>query len=118
MTNRELLKTPKELLSQAERQKLHVLRTELTPVPCPACRKPVDALAASDTDIDAFDFGTSKKAYHCPRCGAGLEQVVPFIAAGGPGWHWLLSHDWLAERLHRARLYDQMTTPATGEEDA
>ena len=42
---------------------------------------------------------------------------MPFISTGGPGWHWQLSHDWLAERLHKARLYDQMTTPATGEED-
>src|SRR5262245_63750081 len=117
MTNRELLMTPKEQLSQAERQKQYVLRVELTPVSCPACRQPVDALAASGTDIDEYDFGSTKKEYHCPHCGAGLEQVVPFISTGGPGWHWLLSHDWLAERLHRARLYDQMTTSAAGEEE-
>jgi hypothetical protein len=118
MTNREMLKTPKEQLSQAERQKLHVLRTELTPVPCPACRQPVDALAASDTDLDQYDFGRTQRSYRCPHCTAGLELVVPFISTGGPGWHWILSHDWLAERLHRARLYDQMTTPAAGEEEA
>src|SRR5262245_9335849 len=117
MTNRELLMTPKEQLSQAERQKQYILRIELTPVPCPACRKPVDALAAPGTDIDAYDFGQSPREYRCPTCGAGLELVVPFIATGGRGWHWQPQQHWLAERLHKAKLYEQLTTPAAGEED-
>ena len=107
MTNRELLQTPKDLLSQADRQKQYVLRVELTPVPCPACTKPVDALSASGTDIDAYQFGKTKPSYSCTYCQAELEQVVPFISTGGPGWHWQLRHEWLADQLHKARLHDQ-----------
>jgi hypothetical protein len=32
--------------------------------------------------------------------------VVPVVAVG-PGWHWKLRHDWLAERLAKAEAYDR-----------
>jgi hypothetical protein len=53
MTNRELLKTPEQLLSELDRQRLFLLRTEGTPVPCPACKRPVTAFDAAGIDLDA-----------------------------------------------------------------
>lgn len=105
MTNRELLRTPKERLGPVNRQRQHVLRAELSPMPCPACLRPLDALTAAGTDIDSYRFGAETSIYRCPDCGAVLERVVPFFAIG-LGWHWQLNHPWLAERLRRARLYD------------
>src|SRR3954468_981185 len=106
MTNRELLHVPKETLGPVERQRQFVLNVELTPVPCPACQAPVDALTAAGVDIDQFDFGRTRLKYRCPSCAAELEQVMPFVAVG-PGWFWTLNHDWLAERLAEARVYDR-----------
>src|SRR5262245_51158307 len=107
MTNRELLRTPRDVLSQADRQRQYVLRVELTPVPWPACTEPVDALTAAGIDVDAYQFGKVRSSYRCPHCAAELEQVVPFISTGGPGWHWTLTQAWLAEQLRKARLYDR-----------
>ena len=107
MTNRELLKTPKEQLGPVDRQRQHVLRIELSPVKCPACLNPVNALDAAGIDIDAYQFGKEKSTFKCPACEAELEQVVPFIAAG-PGWHWQIRHAWLAERLRKARILDDL----------
>ena len=106
MTNRELLRADDEHLTELDRQKRHVLRIELAPMPCPACHTPVNALTSAGIDIDAFDFGATKLTYRCPHCKAELVQIVPFVAIG-PGWYWHLSHDWLAERLHKAREYER-----------
>ena len=105
MTNRELLAAPADALGPLDRQRQFLLRTELTPMPCPACQRPVDALAAAGVDVDAYDFGATPRAYRCPGCGAALELVVPFVAVG-PGWHWQLDPAWLADRLEKARAYD------------
>lgn len=107
MTNREILKTPKEQLGSLDRQRQFVLRVELTPVKCPACLKPVDALTAAGIDIDAYQFGVEKQAYRCPHCQAELEQGVPFIAVG-PSWHWELKHSWLRDQMRKARFYDEL----------
>jgi hypothetical protein len=107
MTNRELLRTPRDVLSQVDRQRQYLLRVELTPSPCPACREPVNALDAAGIDLDAYQFGKEKTSCCCPACGAELEQVVPVFAFAGPGWHWELQYGWLVERLRRARIYDQ-----------
>src|SRR5262245_28967106 len=105
MTNRELLNAPKEKLSQLERQRQYLLRVEMTPVPCPACQAPVDALTAAGVDVDDHDFGHTALSFRCPGCRAELEQIVPLFRATGPGWHWQLRHGWLAERLRRAELF-------------
>src|SRR5262245_39241710 len=105
MTNRELLAAPAESLDGPRRQRRHGLRVELTPLPCPACLVPLDALRVAGVDIDAYAFGTEPRAYCCPGCGAELEQVVPLIAAG-PSWHWQLKRAWLTDRLRKATLYD------------
>ncbi len=105
MTNRELLRAPPEKLSPLDRQRRHVLAVESSPVPCPACKTPVDAIAAAGLDIEQYTFGPATPAYRCPHCGAVLDRVTPLVAFG-PGWHWGLNHPWLAERLSKARLYD------------
>ncbi|HEY1377731.1 MAG TPA: hypothetical protein VGF55_13110 [Gemmataceae bacterium] len=112
MTNRELLHAPKEALGPADRQRQFVLNVALTPVPCPACQAPVDALAAAGVGVDRYDFGRADRAFRCPSCAAALEQVVPVLAVG-PGWFWELDRDWLAGRLAKARQYDR--EHATGE---
>jgi hypothetical protein len=106
MTNRELLEAPQETLSPAQRRQQTMLRVELTPLPCPACRQPTDALSAAGIDVDAYRSDAGQASYRCPHCGAQLEQAVPFVATG-PGWHWRLGADWLAERLCQADLYDR-----------
>jgi hypothetical protein len=106
VTNRELLKASKEALGAVDRQRQHLLRVELTAVPCPACLTPVNALSAAGIDIDAYSFGAEEPTYCCPHCLAHLEQVVPLFPVG-PGWLWQLNHNWLAERLHKAELFEQ-----------
>jgi len=107
MTNREILKTPKEMLGEIDKQRLFLLRVEGTPVPCPACKRPVSAFEAAGVGPDAYDFGRTKYEYRCPACGAELEQVVPFVAAGGAPWHWHLKDAWLQERLRKAQEFDR-----------
>jgi hypothetical protein len=106
MTNREILNTPKNLLAEVDRQRLFLLRVESTPVPCPACKRPVNAFEAAGIDLDDYDCGRTTYEYRCPGCGAELEQVVPFIATGGALWHWHLRDEWLQEQLRKARAFD------------
>jgi hypothetical protein len=107
MTNRDLLNTPRHHLSPRDRQRQHVLRVETTPVPCPVCRQPLDALTAAGIDVDQYDFGKSRHKYRCPHCRAELELVVPVISLGGPGWHWQIQHQWLSAVLEKARAHDR-----------
>jgi len=65
-------------------------------------RIPGCALAAAGVDVDAFDFGQTKHSYRCQHCRAELERVVPLLATG-PGWRWLIRHEWLAAMLEKAR---------------
>jgi hypothetical protein len=104
MTNRELLRTPNENLSELDRQTKFLLQKEMTAVPCPVCKKPLDALTAAGIDIDQYDATRTKDQYRCPDCQAELELVVPFVAFG-PGWHWQPRHEWLTAMLDKARLY-------------
>ena len=107
MTNREILKRPKQLLGEIDKQRLFLLRVESTPVPCPACKRPVNAFEAAGIDLDEYDFGNTPYEYRCPGCGAELERVVPFFAGGGTLWHWHLKDSWLQERLRKASAFDQ-----------
>lgn len=107
MTNREILKLPREHLGEVDRQRQFLLRAEATPVPCPACKRPLNAFEAAGIDLDDYDFGHTKHEYRCPGCAAELEQVTPFFASGGTLWHWHLQDAWLRERLDRARAFDQ-----------
>ena len=102
MTNRELLNTPKSLLSEVDRQRLFLLRVEGAAMPCPACKKPVNLFDAAGIAIDQYDFGKTHHAYRCPACGAELEQVVPVFSIG-PLWHWQLKDDWLQHQLAKAQ---------------
>lgn len=107
MTNRQLLTMHQDVLSQVDRQRLFLLRVEGTPVPCPACKKSVNAIDAAGIELDAYDFGVTTYEYRCPACGAELEQVVPFIASGPSLWSWQLKDSWLQEQLHKAKAFDQ-----------
>lgn len=109
MTNREILDTPKDVLREVDRQRHFLLRVEGTPVPCPACKRPVNAFEAAGIDIDDYDFGRTKYEYHCSGCGAALEQVVPFITAGLTLWHWHFKDSWLQDQLRKARAFDAQT---------
>lgn len=90
-----------------DRQRLFLLRVESTPVPCPACKRAVNAFEAAGIDLDDYDFGNTQYEYRCPACGAALEQVVPFITAGGALWHWHLKDSWLQEQLRKAKALDR-----------
>jgi hypothetical protein len=107
MTNRELLEVPESLLGKLDRQRLYLLRVERTPVPCPACQTPVNVFDAAGIDLDAYDFGATKYTFQCPACSAPLEQVLPFIAFGGPFWQWQLKGTWLQDQLRNARALDE-----------
>ena len=106
MTNREILQASPELLGEVDKQRLFVLRVESALVPCPACKRPVNAFEAAGIDLDDYDFGQTKYAYRCPGCAARLEQVVPFLPTGGGLWHWHLESAWLQEQLHKAKVFD------------
>jgi hypothetical protein len=106
MTNRDLLKMPKDLLGQLDKQRLFLLRVEAMPMPCPACHAPARAFDAAGIDLDAYDFGHSQYSYCCPSCGAELDQVVPLFPGVGHIWHWQLKEAWLQEQLRKARAFD------------
>ncbi len=106
MTNRELLRTSPEKLAPLDKQRRHVLAVESTPVPCPVCKSPLDAITASGLDIDQYSFDVKTPSYRCPHCQAVLDRVTPLIALG-PGWLWEINREWLAERLGKARRFDQ-----------
>lgn len=114
MTNRELLHADGAVLSEVDRQRQYLLRVELLKAACPACLKPIDAVTAAGVGIDGYRFDELvRHDYRCPHCGAELEQVVPVLSVGSP-WHWALQHVWLAQRLEKARLYDQLKEAAGG----
>lgn len=112
MTNRDLLQTPEQQLSELDRQRLYLLKVNGTPMPCPACAKPVNLFGAAGIDLDDYDFGQTLHQYHCPACGARLELVVPF-ALDDPLWHWQLEDNWLKDQLRKARKSDSQD-PANG----
>jgi hypothetical protein len=114
MTNRELLTTPEQLLSELDKQRVFLLRAAGTALPCPACKRPVNAFDAAGIDLDAYDFGATEYEYRCPACGARLEQVVPLFASGGSLWHWHLQDAWLQEQLRKAQAFDQQSPPDNG----
>jgi hypothetical protein len=105
VTNRELLRAPPHTLSPLDRQRRHVLAVESSPVPCPACETPVDAVTAAGLGLDQYTFSPATPAYRCPHCGAVLDRVTPLVAFG-PGWDWALNREWLAGRLEKARRYE------------
>ena len=113
MTNRELLQADGASLSELDRQRQFLLRVELTAVACPACLTPTDAIPAAGIGVDEYRFGEVEHQYRCPSCGAELEQVVPAFAVGPP-WHWQIKHSWLAQRLEKARLFDQLKEGKSG----
>lgn len=106
MTNRELLQAPPEGLTPQDKLRGYILAVESSPIPCPACLTPVDAIAARGLDIDQFHFDSRKPSYRCPHCQAVLDRVTPLVSIG-PGWQWQLNQPWLAERLEKARKYDR-----------
>ena len=109
MTNRELLASTEAVLSGLDRQRRFVLVTERRPMPCPACKTPINAFDAAGIDIDAYDFGVTTHPYRCPACGAELDQVVPFISLAGNSWHWQINHAWLQEQMRKAMALDQQS---------
>src|SRR5437016_5471003 len=104
MTNRELLNTPRSLLSEVDKQRLFLLRVEGAVMPCPSCKKPINAFDASGIRLDDYNFGKTEHPYRCPTCGAELEQVVPAFSIG-PLWHWQLKEAWLQRQLAKAREF-------------
>jgi hypothetical protein len=117
MTNRELLNTPKRLLSEVDKQRLFLLRVESAPMPCPACKKACNAFEAAGIAVDAYDFGRTGYDYTCPACGAELEQVVPLFSIG-PLWAWQLKDDWLEQQLQKAKAFDRQGQAGQGSKPA
>jgi hypothetical protein len=114
VTNRDLLKLPKELLSELDKQRRYLLRVDGTPMPCPACKNSFNAFDAAGIDQDSYDFGATELSYRCPHCSAELEQVVPLFPGLGHVWHWHLKESWLQEQLRKAKAFDQQTSSPDG----
>ncbi len=60
MTNRAILQTPKVRLREVDRQRQFLLRVESTAVPCPACKRLVNAFEAAGITLEEYDFGNTK----------------------------------------------------------
>ena len=118
MTNRQLLQTSPQALNELDRQKHFLLGVEGTPMPCPACARPVNVFDAAGIDPDAYDFGKTAYEYRCRACGAELEQVVPFLAGGPHPWHWQLKPSWLRDQLRKAKAFDELGISKTGADSA
>jgi hypothetical protein len=106
VTNRELLRTPRERLGPADRQRRFLLEVEGARLPCPACAGLVDALTAAGVDIDAYDFGRAALAYRCPGCGAELEQAAPAFPGGRHLWQWEIRRERAQAKPHASRAAD------------
>ncbi len=106
MSTQEPPGTPSDPPGLDESLRQELMHQERTAVPCPACREPVDAVTASGCAGATCLLDGERPAFTCPRCGARLERVFPSKQDTSPPWHWQLNHDWLADRLHRAALYD------------
>jgi hypothetical protein len=64
------------------------------------------AAAGVGADDRRVRVGLAGRKYRCPHCLAELDRPVP-VEAVGCGWFWQLNPDWLAERLAKARQYDE-----------
>jgi hypothetical protein len=106
VTNREILRASRDILSNVDRQKQFLLRVEGTLVPCPICTEPCNVFDAANIDIDAYDFGQTQLSFHCPTCGIEVEQIVPFLAVGN-SWHWEVKSTWLQKQVQKARPFDE-----------
>ena len=65
MTNRELLTMPRSMLGEVDKQRLFLLRVEGTPMPCPACKKPVRKIisrVSSPMKLKPLSISDAKKA--------------------------------------------------------
>lgn len=71
-----LQKLPGMNKTELQKQREHVLQTNMHPLPCPLCGVNVGSM---DTEIE------------CPGCSIDLLREVPFINTGGPSWYWILS---------------------------
>jgi hypothetical protein len=111
MNNHQILTTRKDRLTEVDRQRQFLLRVEGSPMPCPACKKPVNVFQAAGITLEEYDFGKTTHTYRCPACGAELEQVVPVFASGGSLWHWHLKDSWLQEQLRKAKAFDTKEQP-------
>jgi hypothetical protein len=112
VTNRELLNTPRQLLGELDRQRLHLLRVEGTAMPCPACQVQTNVFDAASIDVDVYDFGSTRHEYRCPNCAARLEQFVPCFPGSNEVWYWALNTAWLQELLRKAREFDRQHPPS------
>jgi hypothetical protein len=110
MTNRELLNLPALALDSIDQQRRYLLRLEGVPMPCPACRQPVNVFDAARINVDAYDFGVTRYDFRCPGCSAELEQIIPLVAFGRCLWHWELKNSWLQEQFRKARAFDEQAS--------
>jgi hypothetical protein len=78
-------RAPPERLSPLDRQRRHELAVESAPVPCPACKTPVDAITAAGLDVDEYAFDARTPGYRFPHCGAVLDRTTPLVASGPAG---------------------------------
>jgi hypothetical protein len=76
----------------AQRQEAFLARLQLTPVPCPACKFPLNVLVAQATYAELYEQlpeVVRKDQHHaCPRCGARVIYRVPLV---GPAYAWELN---------------------------
>ena len=105
MTNKQLLTTPKDPLSDADCVRQHTLLLASLEQTCPVCQFHVNVFAAAGIDIDDYDFGKTTYLFVCPRCQTRLDYVVPIIGVGSP-WHWRLEPIWLREQLDNAKAWE------------
>jgi hypothetical protein len=96
MTNTELLeaahRSPPQLFSGLDRQRIMLLGLALTKMPCPNCGTLQDQLEASETTLDEYSFDAGSEKHHCIGCERQLTIAVPFVAMG-PRWHWSVAPD-------------------------
>jgi hypothetical protein len=92
----KLLKERQEFLGPLERQRQYVAGILSTKVQCPMCFVPCSVYDASDETRAIGDRYEGK--CHCPNCKTELVEVVPFMSAGGPGWHWRRAHPIVVEK--------------------
>lgn len=90
--NSELLAAPNNaLLSGLDKQRRFILQRHSVQMPCPNCGTKQNVFEATGVAIDDYDTDAGgEKIGTCIGCKRGLEHVIPFVVAAGPGWQWSL----------------------------
>ena len=88
LTNKQILESRGEFLTQLQRQYQFIMRQEVQPRPCPNCGTDQNVPDAAGMPFAEFDFSNPHygRNFRCIQCKRKLTFVLP---VSGGVWHWV-----------------------------